>query len=196
MFLRRPYQRKLQILIGDVLKQDLPYFDVCVANLPYQISSPFVFKLLLHRPACRCAVVMFQREFALRLVARPGDALYCRLSVNTQLLAKVEHLMKVGKNNFRPPPKVESSVVRIEPRNPPPPINFNEWDGFVRIAFLRKNRTLGACFRLTSVVELLEKNFRTVCALNSTVRKSGCVGVFYLFNCFSSCCSPFQQTLT
>ena len=67
---------------------------------------------------------MFQREFALRLVAQPGDELYCRLSVNTQLLAKVTHVMKVGRNNFRPPPKVESSVVRIEPINPPPPINF------------------------------------------------------------------------
>ena len=70
-----------------------------------------------------------QREFAQRLVAQPGDKLYCRLSINTQLLARVDHLMKVGKNNFRPPPKVESSVVRIEPRNPPPPINFREWDG-------------------------------------------------------------------
>ncbi len=64
-----------------------------------------MFKLLLHRPFFRCAVLMFQREFAQRLVAKPGDALYCRLSVNTQLLARVEHLMKVGKNNFRPPPK-------------------------------------------------------------------------------------------
>jgi len=51
---------------------------------------------------------MFQREFAERLVARPGDKLYCRLSVNTQLLARIDHIMKVGKNNFRPPPKVGS----------------------------------------------------------------------------------------
>lgn len=86
-----------------------------------QISSPFVFKLLLHRPffrseeqhkywfyiyfstalklgiyLFRCAVLMFQREFAMRLVAPPGDKLYCRLSINTQLLARVDHLMKVG----------------------------------------------------------------------------------------------------
>uniref|UniRef100_A0A8C5AYF9 rRNA adenine N(6)-methyltransferase n=1 Tax=Gadus morhua TaxID=8049 RepID=A0A8C5AYF9_GADMO len=132
-----PLQSKLQILVGDVLKTDLPFFDICVANLPYQISSPFVFKLLLHRPFFRCAVLMFQREFAMRLVAQPGDKLYCRLSINTQLLARVDHLMKVGKNNFRPPPKVESSVVRIEPKNPPPPVNFQEWDGLVRIAFAR-----------------------------------------------------------
>ena len=45
--------------------------------------------------SCRCAILMFQREFALRLVAKPGDKLYCRLSVNTQLLARVDHLMKV-----------------------------------------------------------------------------------------------------
>uniref|UniRef100_A0A8C5EPD1 rRNA adenine N(6)-methyltransferase n=1 Tax=Gouania willdenowi TaxID=441366 RepID=A0A8C5EPD1_GOUWI len=89
-----PLQTKLQILIGDVLKTDLPFFDVCVANLPYQISSLFVFKLLLHRPFFRCAVLMFQREFAMRLVAPPGDELYCRLSINTQLLARVDHLMK------------------------------------------------------------------------------------------------------
>lgn len=60
---------------------------------------------------------------------------------------RVSHLLKVGKNNFRPPPKVDSSVVRIEPRHPPPPIPLLEWDGLVRLAFGRKNKTLGAAFR-------------------------------------------------
>lgn len=153
------FQSKLQILVGDVIKSELPFFDVCVANVPYQISSPLVFKLLLHRPFFRCAVLMFQREFAQRLVAKPGDKMYCRLSINTQLLARVDHLMKVGKNNFRPPPKVESSVVRIEPKNPPPPINFKEWDGLTRIAFVRKNKTLAAAFMQTTVLLMLEKNY-------------------------------------
>jgi 18S rRNA (adenine1779-N6/adenine1780-N6)-dimethyltransferase len=125
-------QRKLQVVQGDAVKTSWPFFDVMVANLPYQISSVVVFKLLSHRPMFRCAVLMFQEEFALRLTARPGEALYCRLSVNTQLLAKVDQLMKVGKQNFRPPPKVESRVVRIELKNPPPPVNFIEWDGMVR----------------------------------------------------------------
>jgi len=162
-----PLQQKLQIVVGDVLKTDLPFFDVCVANLPYQISSPFVFKLLLHRPFFRCAILMFQREFAQRLVAPPGDKLYCRLSVNTQLLARVDHIMKIGKNNFRPPPKVESSVVRLEPRNPPPPINFKEWDGLVRVVFVRKHKTVGAAFKLTTVTEMLEKNYKTWCSLQN-----------------------------
>ena len=101
---------------------------------------------------------MYQHEFAMRLAARPGDGMYCRLAVNAQLLARVTHLLKVGRNNFRPPPKVDSSVVRIEPRRPPPPVHFGEWDGFVRLAFGRKNRTLGAAFRQAGTLALLEAN--------------------------------------
>ncbi|KAL1554328.1 Ribosomal RNA small subunit methyltransferase [Salvia divinorum] len=163
-----PYSSRLKVIQGDVLKCDLPYFDICVANIPYQISSPLTFKLLSHRPLFRCAVIMFQREFAMRLVAQPGDGLYCRLSVNTQLLARVNHLLKVGRNNFRPPPKVDSSVVRIEPRKPLPPVNFKEWDGLVRICFNRKNKTLGAIFRQKGILALLEKNFKTLQALQLT----------------------------
>ena len=86
--------------------------------------------------------------------------MYCRLSVNVQLLAKVDHLIKVSRNSFKPPPKVESSVVRIEPKFPPPPINFTEWDGLVRLCFMRKNKTLGAIFRIKHVVAMLHENFK------------------------------------
>lgn len=161
-----PEQKKLHVIIGDFLQADLPYFDVCVSNTPYQISSPLTFKLLQQRPLFRNAVLMFQREFAMRLVARPGDDLYCRLSVNVQLLSKVVHVMKVSKNSFRPPPQVESSVVRMEPIMPPPPINFDEWDGLIRILFMRKNKTVAANFKTTSVLEMLEKNYKTWCSVN------------------------------
>ncbi|KAI9189025.1 Dimethyladenosine transferase [Blastocladiella emersonii ATCC 22665] len=164
-----PEQKKLDIIVGDFLKAELPYFDVCISNTPYQISSALTFKLLEHRPQFRCAVLMFQREFALRLIARPGDALYCRLSVNAQLYAKIEHVMKVGKNNFRPPPLVESSVVRLEPIQPPPPINFAEWDGMVRICFSRKNKTLSAAFKASGVAEMCEANYKTWAAQNDVI---------------------------
>ncbi len=78
------------------MRVDLPYFDLCVANIPYNISSPLTFKLLAHRPPFRAAVIMYQHEFAMRLVAKPGDQMYSRLAVNTQLLARVSHLLKVG----------------------------------------------------------------------------------------------------
>jgi len=163
----KPEQKRLNIMVGDFLKTELPYFDVCISNTPYQISSPLIFKLLEHRPLFRCAILMFQREFAMRLVAKPGDNLYCRLSINVQLYAKVDHIMKVGKNNFKPSPQVESSVVRIEPYNPPPPIDFKEWDGLMRIVFVRKNKTLAANFKTTSVLQIIENNYKTFCSANN-----------------------------
>ncbi|PXF45186.1 putative dimethyladenosine transferase [Gracilariopsis chorda] len=168
-----PVESKLQVIQGDVLKHAIPYFDICVANTPYQISSPLVFRLLAHRPMFRAAVLMFQREFAMRLIAKPGDPLYCRLSVNVQLLARVSHLMKVSRNNFRPPPKVESSVVRIEPRNPPPDISFEEWDGLLRLCFQRKHRMLRAIFTQKKVLKMLEEKRKTAKALsNGGVKQS------------------------
>jgi len=161
------YEKHLQIIHGDVLKVDLPYFDVCVANLPYQISSPFLFKMLSHKPMFRCAVIMFQLEFAQRLTAKPGDELYSRLTVNTQLLAKVENVLKVGKANFRPPPKVDSLVVRIEIKNPPPAVDFDEWDGLIRLVFNRKHKTLRAILTTKTVLQMLEQNFKTHLSLNN-----------------------------
>jgi 18S rRNA (adenine1779-N6/adenine1780-N6)-dimethyltransferase len=163
----KPEQRKLDIIIGDFVKADLPYFDVCISNTPYQISSPLVFRLLSHRPICRVAILMFQREFALRLVAQPGTELWSRLSANVQLYSKVDLLMHVGRNNFRPAPLVESSVVRMAPLDPPPPIKFEEFDGLGRIVFSRRNKTVHATFMAKGVMEMLEKNWRTWCSLQN-----------------------------
>jgi len=172
-----PEEKKLQVIQGDAIQTKWPFFDLCVANIPYQISSAIVFKLLAHRPMFRCAVLMVQEEFALRLSARPGEALYCRLSVNTQLLAKVDQLLKVGKNNFRPPPKVESRVVRIELKNPPPPVNFVEWDGMIRLLFNRKNKTLRSVLTTKATLKLLEENRRTLQSLNADMKTDDTVKV-------------------
>jgi 18S rRNA (adenine1779-N6/adenine1780-N6)-dimethyltransferase len=170
-----PMQRRLEVVLGDVIKMEqLPYFDVCISNTPYQISSPLVFKLLAQNPPPRTCILMFQREFALRLFARPGDKLYSRLSVNAQMWAKIDHIMKVGKNNFKPPPQVESSVVRLVPKNPRPKISFEEWDGLLRVCFVRKNKTLRANFLGTvSVLTLLEGNYKTHCAQNGIEVEEG-----------------------
>jgi 18S rRNA (adenine1779-N6/adenine1780-N6)-dimethyltransferase len=176
-------ENNLRIIEGDVLKVDIPYFDVCVANLPYQISSPFLFKLLDHKFPFRSAVVMFQTEFAQRLTAKAGDDLYCRLSVNTQLLAKVENVLKVGKANFRPPPKVDSLVVRIELKKPRPAVNFKEWDGIVRLLFNRKNKQVRSILTTKSVLGMLEENMKTHMAIASETMEvasssaSGRVGI-------------------
>jgi len=112
---------------------------------------------------------MFQREFALRLVARPGTALWSRLSANVQLYARVDHVLKVGRNNFRPAPMVESSVVRMVPVDPPPGVHFEEFDGMNRVLFSRRNRTAHGNFMAGGVLEMLEANWRTWCAVQGKV---------------------------
>jgi len=156
-----PEQRKLEVMIGDFVKIDIPYFDVCISNTPYQISSPLVFRLLSHRPLFRVAILMFQREFALRLIAKPSTPLWSRLSANVQLYAKVDNIINVSRNDFRPPPQVESSVVRLVPIDPPPPVRFEEFDGLNRIIFSRPNKTIRGNFQAKGVMKMLEQNRRT-----------------------------------
>ena len=84
--------------------------------------------------------------------------------------------MKVGKNNFRPPPQVESSVVRIEPKiqSERPRVSWEEWDGMLRICFIRKNKTLRASWLGSKkVLAMCEKNFRVWCALNNVLINEG-----------------------
>ncbi|KAL2269191.1 hypothetical protein VTJ83DRAFT_4037 [Remersonia thermophila] len=165
-----PMAKKLELILGDVIKMpQIPPCDALISNTPYQISSPLIFKMLSMPNPPRVAVLMFQREFAKRLVARPGDALYSRLSVNVNFWATCKHIMKVGKQNFKPPPKVESDVVRIEPLigSARPNIAFEEFDGLLRIAFNRKNKTLRAAFSIKEVLALCERNYKVYCSLNN-----------------------------
>lgn len=159
---------KLQLIVGDVMNADLPKFDLCISNTPYQISSPLIFKLLSSQTLpFKRAIMMFQREFAMRLVAKPGDELWCRLSVNAQLFSRITHIMKISRNSFRPPPKVDSSVVRIEPFYPRPNIEFEEWDGMIRIVFMRRNKTIMANFKTQSVLDMMLKNYKTAMGISS-----------------------------
>lgn len=106
-----------KIVHDDVLQLKLPKFDKVVANLPYGISSDVTFMLLDHD--FELAVLMYQWEFAERLIASPGSNDYGRLTVNVYYRADVEMLEKVLPSAFLPKPKVFSAVVRLRPREPP-----------------------------------------------------------------------------
>lgn len=80
--------------------------------------------------------------------------------------------MKVGKANFRPAPKVESDVVKIEIIQPRPPVSFDEFDGLNRIIFSRRNKTVHANFMARGVLEMMEKNVRTWKSMSDKVRLS------------------------
>jgi len=107
----------VQIVHGDALRIELPKFDKVVANLPYGISSDITFRLLEQK--FELAVLMYQQEFAERMVAKPGSDDYSRLTVNTYYRARVELLGEVPPEAFVPQPKVTSAIVKLRPREPP-----------------------------------------------------------------------------
>jgi 16S rRNA (adenine1518-N6/adenine1519-N6)-dimethyltransferase len=138
---------EVEVIEGDALKVPWPPFDVLAANLPYQISSPLTFRLLDH-PFDR-AVLMFQWEFARRMIAKPGTADYSRLSVALYRRARCEILERVPRNAFHPQPRVDSALVRIEPRPAPFPLaDPQTYDGVVDALFAHRRKTVENGLRL------------------------------------------------
>ncbi len=115
-----------------------------VGNLPYNISSPILFHCLDHVDAITDMHFMLQKEVVDRMAAAPGSKVYGRLSVMLQLACRVEPLLHVPPEAFRPPPKVESAVVRLLPRAPAqrPGVDPALLANVVRAAFGQRRKTL------------------------------------------------------
>ncbi|MHA1707641.1 MAG: 16S rRNA (adenine(1518)-N(6)/adenine(1519)-N(6))-dimethyltransferase RsmA [Candidatus Heimdallarchaeaceae archaeon] len=103
--------QNIEIIYGDAVKTEFPVFTKCVSNLPYQISSPITFKIL--DSSFDIAILMYQKEFADRIIAKPGEKNYSRLSVAMNLLANCSYLRTIEPNAFYPQPKIFSSLVLI-----------------------------------------------------------------------------------
>jgi 16S rRNA (adenine1518-N6/adenine1519-N6)-dimethyltransferase len=116
-FLERRFGRRITLVRADAVKAFLPSFNKVVSNLPYQISSPIVFRLL--EAGFEVAVLMLQREFAERMVAGPGTSEYGRLSVGVYYRADCEVAFNVSRSSFWPQPRVDSCVVKLVPKEPP-----------------------------------------------------------------------------
>lgn len=106
--------KNVVVIKGDALKVELPEYNKIVSNLPYQISTKITFRLL-SRPF-KLAVLMYQKEFALRMLASPGSENYGRLGMIVGYLCKAEILEVVPRSAFWPVPEVESAIVRLRPR--------------------------------------------------------------------------------
>lgn len=137
----------LEVVENDVLKTDLAQWgEVAVAgNLPYYITSPIIEKVLAAGGAWTRAVFLVQKEVAERITAAPGSRDYGYLSVTVQLQARAEYLFTVSAAAFAPPPKVESAVVRLTPRDTASEYGIADVAGFSRfaaLAFHQKRKTL------------------------------------------------------
>jgi len=140
----------VEIHTGDALD-----FDFCaltrspqelrvIGNLPYNISTPLLFHLLDQAVCIRDMLFMLQKEVVERMVAVPGGRDYGRLSVMVQWRCQVERLFVVGPGAFRPPPRVDSAVVRLQPYvQLPIAVKQPRWFArIVREAFSHRRKTL------------------------------------------------------
>ncbi len=140
----------LRILSADALKVDFDALFAAevryrvVGNLPYNISTPLIFRLLAHATRMRDAYFMLQDEVVARLAARPGEKAWGRLGVMVQYHCRVEPLFGVSPEAFTPKPQVRSRVVRLEPwpQPPYPAADYALFERLVRTAFSLRRKTL------------------------------------------------------
>jgi 16S rRNA (adenine1518-N6/adenine1519-N6)-dimethyltransferase len=154
---------ELQIVNADVLGVDLAALGEgeplrVVGNLPYNISSPILFHCLDHLDAIRDMHFMLQKEVVDRMAAAPGSKVYGRLSVMLQLACRVEPLLAVPPGAFRPPPKVDSAVVRMTPLplEQRPVADADMIARVVKAAFGQRRKTLSNALRdVVSVTQIV-----------------------------------------
>lgn len=138
-----------------------------VGNLPYNVASPILFRLVRGADAgrrFRDATLMLQKEVADRLTARPGQDGYGALAIQVGLHADVDRLLTLPPGAFRPPPKVTSAVVRLRFREPAVEVgDARVFERVVRGLFLQRRKTLGNALRPVadalgrSATELIER---------------------------------------
>ena len=163
------YPHQLSYKIGDALIQDeeellsihpKPYR--VVANLPYNVGTAMLIKWLKveWQPWWQSLTLMFQKEVAERIVARPGNKAYGRLAILSQWRSKTRLMFEVPKQAFTPPPKVTSAIVRITPCEPLiPDLKVQYLEAITQAAFGKRRKMLRASLKGIGVneAELLEK---------------------------------------
>jgi 16S rRNA (adenine1518-N6/adenine1519-N6)-dimethyltransferase len=156
--------RKTEIVEGDIMKIDLPTFNKVVASIPFLLSSSLTYKLLLHQAGFGVAVLLYQKEFAQKLTAKPRSNLYGRLSVIAQALADIELLEVVHRDAFYPPSPVKTVIVRLREREVEKELvkAKREFFEFVTAAFNQRRKKMRTIFtnRLPRSVTLAEVDKR------------------------------------
>lgn len=131
----------VELINDDALKVDFPPFNKVISNLPYQISSPITFKFLDYD--FDLAVLMYQKEFADRMNGEVGSKNYSRLSAMLYFKCHVEKLTNVSCESFIPKPKIDSSVVKLTPRdNQINDEDFETYSKFTKALFQHRNKKI------------------------------------------------------
>lgn len=153
------------IIEGDILKLKFEdYFTdnlLVIGNIPYNITGPIFFKILDYRDKVTEAVLMIQKEVADRITSGHGNKTYGILSVLLQLFFKVEKLFDVPPQSFIPPPKVNSTVVKLTKLQDLPQIDdYLKFKNFVKAAFNQRRKTLRNALKLYDTSSVDEEILR------------------------------------
>ena len=137
----------VELHAGDVIKIDwkplLTDPIKIVANIPYQITSPLLYKICRNSDYIKSVTLMVQKEFADRLKAKPNTKEYAALTLKTQFFYNVKQLFKVPAHLFFPPPRVDSAVIHLTLRDDIPNIeNLELFNKLVDVAFSMRRKTL------------------------------------------------------
>ena len=131
----------VELINDDALKTDFPEFNKIISNLPYQISSPITFKFLDYD--FDLAILMYQKEFADRMNGEVGSKNYSRLSAMLYFKCNVEALTNVSSESFIPKPKIDSTVVKLTPKeNKIEDIDFETYSNFTKALFQHRNKKI------------------------------------------------------
>ena len=131
----------VELINDDALKTDFPKFNKIISNLPYQISSPITFKFLDYD--FDLAILMYQKEFADRMNGEVGSKNYSRLSAMLYFKCNVDALTNVSSESFIPKPKIDSTVVKLTPKeNKIEDIDFETYSNFTKPLFQHRNKKI------------------------------------------------------
>ena len=131
----------VELLNEDALNVEFPKFNKIISNLPYQISSPITFKFLDYD--FDLAVLMYQKEFANRMNGKVGTKNYSRLSAMLYFKCDVEKLTDVSSESFIPKPKIDSTVVKLTPKeNKISEEDFKIYSKFTKALFQHRNKKI------------------------------------------------------
>ena len=131
----------VDIINNDALKVDFPEFNKIVSNLPYQISSPITFKFLEYN--FDLAILMYQKEFSQRMIGEFGSKNYSRLSAMLYFKCDVKKLTDVSCESFIPKPKVDSSVMKLTPKESKlDNTDFKIYSKFTKALFQHRNKKI------------------------------------------------------
>jgi 16S rRNA (adenine1518-N6/adenine1519-N6)-dimethyltransferase len=143
--LEAKFPERLRVHRADALRFDFSAFPPgvrLVGNLPYNVSTPLLFHVARYAERVRDMHFMLQSEVVDRMVAAPSSPEYGRLSVALQTRFRMQRLFRVAPGAFRPPPKVESAVVRLVPLREREPFDESFLDELLRRAFSARRKTL------------------------------------------------------